>query len=149
MIWRPWWWVDLRAATDERGNLAPTGIRFPDFPARSKSLYRLSYPGLRHRWDLPLMYRGFWLRCSHRCSLARENSAEHVNTLWVLQALRVVEIQKNCFWNSFLLKYPLHQCMQKCCHIKHSSRKEFERVLNGSQDDHPEFKSVQCLRGFR
>ena len=26
-------------------NLAPTGIRFPDRPARSESLYRLSYPG--------------------------------------------------------------------------------------------------------
>ena len=26
-------------------NLAPTGIRFPDRPARSESLYRLCYPG--------------------------------------------------------------------------------------------------------
>jgi hypothetical protein len=26
-------------------NLAPTGIRSPDRPARSQSLYRLSYPG--------------------------------------------------------------------------------------------------------
>ena len=26
-------------------NLAPTGIRSPNFPARSESLYRLSYPG--------------------------------------------------------------------------------------------------------
>jgi len=25
-------------------NLAPTGIRFPDRPARSQSLYRLRYP---------------------------------------------------------------------------------------------------------
>jgi len=25
--------------------LAPTGIRFPDLPARSESLYRLRYPG--------------------------------------------------------------------------------------------------------
>jgi hypothetical protein len=29
------------------GNLAPTGIRSPDRPARSESLYRLSYPGPR------------------------------------------------------------------------------------------------------
>ena len=28
-------------------NLAPTGIRSPDRPARSQSLYRLSYPGPR------------------------------------------------------------------------------------------------------
>ena len=26
-------------------NLAPTGIRSPDLPARSESLYRLHYPG--------------------------------------------------------------------------------------------------------
>jgi hypothetical protein len=26
-------------------NLAPTGVCSPDLPARSKSLYRLSYPG--------------------------------------------------------------------------------------------------------
>ena len=26
-------------------NVAPTGIRSPDFPAHSESLYRLSYPG--------------------------------------------------------------------------------------------------------
>jgi hypothetical protein len=26
-------------------NFAPTGIRSPDRPARSESLYRLSYPG--------------------------------------------------------------------------------------------------------
>jgi hypothetical protein len=26
-------------------NLAPTGIRYPDRPARRESLYRLSYPG--------------------------------------------------------------------------------------------------------
>jgi hypothetical protein len=26
-------------------NLAPTGIRSPELPARSESLYRLSYPG--------------------------------------------------------------------------------------------------------
>jgi hypothetical protein len=30
---------------DGAGNLAPTGIRSQDCPARSKSLYRLSYPG--------------------------------------------------------------------------------------------------------
>ena len=28
-------------------NLAPTGIRSPDRPGRSESLYRLSYPGQR------------------------------------------------------------------------------------------------------
>ena len=33
-------WVDPRAE-----NLAHTGIRSPDRPVRSESLYRLSYPG--------------------------------------------------------------------------------------------------------
>jgi len=32
-----------------RKNLAPTGIRFPDRPARSEWLYRLSYPGPQRR----------------------------------------------------------------------------------------------------
>jgi len=29
-------------------NIVPTGIRSPDHPARSQSLYRLSYPALTH-----------------------------------------------------------------------------------------------------
>ena len=33
------------AGLDYAENLAPTGIRSPDRPARSESLYRLSYPG--------------------------------------------------------------------------------------------------------
>jgi hypothetical protein len=37
-------WVGGRAGLDRCGNLAPTGIRFPDRPARSESLYRLPYP---------------------------------------------------------------------------------------------------------
>jgi hypothetical protein len=35
-------------------NDAPTGIQFPDSPARSGSLYRLSYPG-------PCIQTGLWL----------------------------------------------------------------------------------------
>ena len=41
-------WVGLGAGVE---NLAPTGIRSPDHPARSDSLYRLSYPG-------PHLHRG-------------------------------------------------------------------------------------------
>ena len=33
------------AGLDRRGKSRPTGIRSPDLPARSESLYRLSYPG--------------------------------------------------------------------------------------------------------
>jgi hypothetical protein len=36
-------WVGLRAGLDSAENLAPTGIRSPDRPARCESLYRLSY----------------------------------------------------------------------------------------------------------
>ena len=38
-------WVGPRAGLDGLENVAPTGIRSPDGPARSKSLYRLRYPG--------------------------------------------------------------------------------------------------------
>jgi hypothetical protein len=39
--------VGPRASLDGCGKLSPTGIRSPDRPARSESLYRLSYPGPR------------------------------------------------------------------------------------------------------
>ena len=39
-------WVGPRAGLDGCGKYRPpTGIRSPDRPARSESLYRLSYPG--------------------------------------------------------------------------------------------------------
>jgi hypothetical protein len=39
-------WVGPRAGLDGCGkSRPPTGIRYPDRPARSESLYRLSYPG--------------------------------------------------------------------------------------------------------
>jgi hypothetical protein len=47
-------------------NLAPTGIRSPDLPARSESLYRLSYPGprldneidVKEFWEKNIYYKG-------------------------------------------------------------------------------------------
>jgi hypothetical protein len=38
-------WVGTRAGLDGAVNLTHTGIPSPDSPARSQSLYRLSYPG--------------------------------------------------------------------------------------------------------
>jgi len=38
-------WVGPRAGLEGAENFAPTGIRSPDLPARSESLYRTSYPG--------------------------------------------------------------------------------------------------------
>ena len=40
-------WVGPRAGLDRCGKSNPTGIRFPDRPARSQSLYQLSYTGPR------------------------------------------------------------------------------------------------------
>jgi hypothetical protein len=40
-------WVGPRAGLDGCGKSCPIGIRSPDRPSRSESLYRLSYPG-RH-----------------------------------------------------------------------------------------------------
>jgi hypothetical protein len=37
--------VDPGAGLDRCGKSRPTGIRSPDLPARSNSIYRLSYPG--------------------------------------------------------------------------------------------------------
>jgi hypothetical protein len=43
-------WVGPTAGVDGCGKSRPlTGIRSPDRPARSESLYRLSYPGPRRR----------------------------------------------------------------------------------------------------
>ena len=39
-------WVGPRAGLDGCEKSRPTGIRSPDRPARSESLYRLHYPGL-------------------------------------------------------------------------------------------------------
>jgi hypothetical protein len=38
-------WVGPGVSLDRCGKTRPTGIRSPDLPARSESLYRLSYPG--------------------------------------------------------------------------------------------------------
>ena len=46
-------------------NLAATGIRSPDRPARSESLYRPSYPGPRDPWGFRIHLRGV-LKCGRR-----------------------------------------------------------------------------------
>jgi hypothetical protein len=40
-------WVGPTAGLDRCGKSRPTGFRLPDRPARSRSLYRLSYPRQR------------------------------------------------------------------------------------------------------
>ena len=44
-------WVGLRASPDRCGRSRPHGTRSPDRPARSKSLYRLRFPGPDARQD--------------------------------------------------------------------------------------------------
>jgi len=46
-------WASEPVWTDAE-NLAPTGIRSPDRPARNESLYRLSYPGTATKKVLPI-----------------------------------------------------------------------------------------------
>jgi hypothetical protein len=45
-------WMGPRPVWTSAGNFAPTGIRSPYRPARSESLYRLSYPGPRRLLDI-------------------------------------------------------------------------------------------------
>jgi len=51
-VWEPWW----SPGSIEMGaeNLNPTGIGPPDRPARSESLYRLSYRGPQGFYCLPI-----------------------------------------------------------------------------------------------
>ena len=52
-------WMDPRAGLERCGKSRSTGIRTPDRPARSESLYRLSYPAppqrprCSGRWTVP------------------------------------------------------------------------------------------------
>ena len=49
-------WVDTRAGLDGCGKSRPHRVRLPDRPARSESLYQLSYPA-----PLPLECYGYYL----------------------------------------------------------------------------------------
>ena len=53
-----------RAGLDRCGKFASTGIRSPDRPARSQSLYRLSYPAHTHSEYIIIIAfpRERWLR---------------------------------------------------------------------------------------
>jgi hypothetical protein len=43
-----WGWVGLKAGLDGCRKPRPPGIRSPDRPVRSDSLYQLNYPGQRN-----------------------------------------------------------------------------------------------------
>ena len=53
-------------------NLAPTGIRSPDRPARSQSLYRLSYRA--HLWTISTQdFSGYWTKRPYYVVITIEN----------------------------------------------------------------------------
>jgi hypothetical protein len=59
-------WVGPGAGLDRCGKSRPTGIRSPDLPARSKSLYLLRYPGSKVKYlhlikDHAMKVHGIWL----------------------------------------------------------------------------------------
>jgi hypothetical protein len=75
-------WVGPRAGLDGCGKSRPTGIRSPDRPARSESLYRLRYPG-----PYPTVSFAYYSRTMAQCM--------HVSdpTLLVIMPLRESEIE--------------------------------------------------------
>jgi hypothetical protein len=63
--------VGPRAGLDGCGKSRPTGIRSPDHPARSESLYRLSYPGPQVLFVYVLKFftfSGLWSDLQSTCS---------------------------------------------------------------------------------
>jgi hypothetical protein len=63
------WWAPGPVWTAAE-NLAPTGIRSPDRPARSESLYRLRYPGPPNK-----------MVCYEKCGAAQLRGALQIKLL--------------------------------------------------------------------
>jgi hypothetical protein len=56
--------VGPRAGLDRCGKYRPTGIRSPDRPAHSDSLYRLRYPGPFYGYSTKKIWHGVWSRAT-------------------------------------------------------------------------------------
>jgi hypothetical protein len=80
-------------------NLAPTGVRSPDRPARSQSLYRLKYPGSAG---------------SLRSSFFRDAVRPLVGGLLPNFRSKIQAVQKECWWTSL---NPLHAELNPICHL--------------------------------
>jgi hypothetical protein len=84
-------------------NLAPTGIRSPDCPACSKSLYRLSYPahlqGLRGSNILTFEVPGCF-ETSGNTKAGNTLSSRHVGSRDVTSAVGIFNIE---FWRTITL----------------------------------------------
>jgi hypothetical protein len=82
-------------------NLAPTGIRSPDRPARSESLYRLSYRGPRNYSNKQVNI--------NIANLFREFSTETLNTEWVnIEHVGIQKLRKDPADRYKLIKF--RQC---------------------------------------
>jgi hypothetical protein len=62
-------WVAPEPVWTGAENLAPTGIRSPDRPARSESLYRLRYPALIIRVPSYISFTTYCLRWFYCCEI--------------------------------------------------------------------------------
>jgi hypothetical protein len=73
-----------------RKTLAPTGIRSPDRPARSESLYRLSYPGPHAYLHDDSIFRTCTIMsvCIRQLNITRFVTAGAIYVLWLPLALR-------------------------------------------------------------
>ena len=71
-------------------NLAPTGIRSPDRPARSEWQYRLSYPGLPCRSSACTVYTGCPTRYRTRHFFNNSNTNEDIATKFEQEYVRCV-----------------------------------------------------------
>ena len=79
----------LRAFLDGALNLAPTGIRSPDTPGRSESLYQLRYPG-SHSVDI-LIFCGFVIAFK----ITRNFKANNIFLIIIFTLYNFVQIFQN------------------------------------------------------
>ena len=87
-------WVGPGTIWTGAENLAITGIRSPDRPARSESLYRLRYPGPHNKCGLKVyILSSFWTdptssRDTARCQVLQRKSGSTVRMIEAANGIR-------------------------------------------------------------
>jgi hypothetical protein len=97
-------WVGPRPVSTGVENLPPTGIRSPDRPARSESLYRLSSPG--------------------PCDSSRQKPTFRRNLLHVFSRISTLNMEAV----TSLIRVPVHQSAR--CHIPQASSAHIQSCWN-------------------